>query len=347
MPWFSLWLACSAPPAEAPPAEAPPDVGPAPVAAGAPRVVDGPWRDGAYVAVAAGPDGSVHAIWVDRDVLSYARAPSPDAPFAAPERVTDGVVAGDGGQALPAIEVGPGGPVLAFARHERPHLATRGDAGFVVTPLSTATAGHGMLLDLALVAGEPLVAWLDTRRDPARHVTDVYAWWGGREHVVYADGSDGVCMCCRPAAGVIDGRPTVAFRDADGDRREVRRLSWDGAAWVDHGAVTAGGWSPGGCPADGPILADGHVWVSDARDGRRRVYRDDVAVTDAGDAVQPRVAAGRLLYVSAAPGALRLLADGGELAAATGRLEPGDPIAVGDRVWVPWQGERATVVEVR
>src|SRR3990172_7467498 len=95
--------------------------------------VEGPWAGGAYVDLAPGPDG-VHAAWVDGSTLRYARLGQPT------ETVADVVEAG-GGEAWRS-----GG-------------------------VDRAETGPQALAAFALVAGEPVVAWLDTRRDPGKHVT--------------------------------------------------------------------------------------------------------------------------------------------------------------------------------
>lgn len=336
-PWIALFFACGTPEAPTPP---PPPA----VAVAEPRTVAGPWTAGAHPALAADGD-EVQAVWVEADVLRWSRSGDRGATWDPPEAVASDVIAGDGGQALPALVVVGEVPMVAYAAANRPWLAVRGHGEWERRALSTAERGAGVLLDLAVVDGRPLVVWLDSRRDPDHHVQDVYAWWDGQEEPVWTDGADGVCMCCRPAAGVVDGRPAVAFRDADGELREVRLLVRDDAGWTDRG-VTAGGWSPGGCPADGPIFTSGgDLVVSDGRSGQRRLYRRDVALAAADDVqmLQPRPLGDELAWVEATAGASSLVAAGRVLATTPGRLEPGDPVRVGDEWWIPWQGEAATV----
>jgi hypothetical protein len=332
---WTLLLACSPAPApEAPAADAAPMAG---------RAVEGPWKGGDLPALAASGD-AVHAIWLEGTTLRWAASADKGATWSDAETVATDVIAGDGGQALPGIELSGDVPMVAYASADRPWLAVRGHAGWEHRKLSTAEAGMGVLLDIALVGGRPLVVWLDTRRAAETHTSDVYAWWEGQEEVVYADGADGVCMCCRPAAGMVDLKPAVAFRDAEGDLREVRLAVRDGG-WTDRGRVTSGGWSPGGCPADGPVFDGDQLVVSDARDGQRRLWKGDSVVPGDGVALQPRALTGWLAWVSPKEDGSELFA-GGKLVAKGPRIEPGEPVAVGDEVWLPWQGERGAVVAV-
>ena len=338
-------VACATTGAPPPTPAAPPSVEPA---VALHRAVEGPWEGGGYLALAGGPGGEAHAAWLVEGALRYARADASGA-WSAPEEVARGVEAGDGGQIRPALALADSGPVLAFAVDGRPTLATRGDGGWTVSALSTAEAGIGSLLDLAVVDGEPLVVWLDTRRDPEAWTSDVYAWYRGAEEELYADGADGVCVCCRPAAGVVDGAPAAAFRDADGELREIRLLVRGEDGWADRGLVTSGGWAPGGCPADGPVFDGGALLVSDARDGARRVYRGDepLIAPEGVHAVQPRAAVGAVFWLRASEGEVALMAGDQPLVTTTGRLEPGDPAAIGDEIWISWDDGETHAVAVR
>lgn len=313
------------------------------------RAVSGPWEDGgAYLALAAGPGGEVHAAWLVDGALRYARAGA-DGAWTEPEAVASSVGAGDGGQIRPVLALADSGPVLAFAVEDRPVLAARGAGGWSLRELSSAEAGIGALLDLAVVGGDPLVVWLDTRRDPEALTTDVYAWYRGAEELVYSDGGDGVCVCCRPAATAAHGQPAVAFRDAEGALREIRMLVRGEDGWADRGRVTDGGWSPGGCPADGPVFDGEELLVSDARDGARRVYRgDEVLIAPEGaHAIQPRVAGDALFWLRASEDGVALMLGEEPLVTAAGRLEPGDPVTVGEEVWISWDDGRTHAIAVR
>ena len=336
---FWVWLAC------AHPSSAPTD---APAARPRVREIQGPWAAGAYATLAT-EDDTLHVAWLEGEVLRFASSNDRGASWSEPELVAEGVEAGDGGQMIPVLAVSATGPVLAYTHNHRPWLATRAGGAWTTQSLSVAEVGMGALLDLAVLDGNPFVVWLDTRRGPEAYTTDVYAWIDGEEEVVYVDDADGVCMCCRPEAGAFEGRPAVAFRDAAGDLREIRVLVRGAAGWEDRGVATSGGWSPGGCPADGPLLVDGKVVMSDGRDGTRRIYQDDVAVTSTGtsQALQPRAVGGRLFHLEAVPGEVRLVEGVDVLARESKRLEPGDPILVGDEVWLPWQGATAHVLAVR
>ena len=87
---------------------------------------------------------------------------------------------------------------------------------------------------------------------------------------------DRICECCQTDAVVAAGVPVVAFRDrGEGELRNVhvaRRLP-DG--WTESVPVHDDGWVVGGCPVNGPAMAerDGRVAVAwfTAPDGVARV----------------------------------------------------------------------------
>jgi hypothetical protein len=105
------------------------------------------------------------------------------------------------------------------------------------------------------------------------------------------------------------------------------------------------------------VRAASALFVSDGRSGRRQVYQVDLRgevplATDdpAAQALQPRALpdGSLVVWVEAVPGESRLVARDGPgrptvLLRTDGRLEPGDPIAVRNEVWVPWQGDSARV----
>lgn len=311
--------------------------------------VDGPWKAGSYVDLAVS-GATVHAAWVEEKALRYATVGG------AAVTVGTGVVTGDNGQVRPEIAIdGSGRPVIAWSDGAHIHLSTLG-AAWVDRVVDGGGAGHRELLALAIVAGQPVVAWLDMRGA----TTNVYAWMDGRESLVYAGGEDGVCMCCKPALFARSDGLTLALRDADGARRDIRGLRYAGGAWTDLGDLTTGKWSPGGCPTDGPALSDTTLLVSDGRTGKRRVYevsrsgeRMLPAVNGDAEVLYPHVLpdASWVSWVEAVSGKSTLYArDGPSVPAAltsTGaRLEPGDPVVVGTEIWQPWQGEAAHVERV-
>jgi hypothetical protein len=310
-----------------------------------PVEIDGPWTRGSYATVAHDGD-RLHAAWLDDDdKLRYATSEDAGATWSKSRTVAHRVESGDNGQIRPELVVAATGPAVGFVRNGQPTLATLEHGRWHVRFVRSTAPGSGSLMDVGVVGGVPVVVWLDTRRDPASHVSEVRASVGDREELVYDGGSDGVCMCCRPVVADVAGIPTVAVRDADGALREARVFARDTTgAWVDQGAATHGGWSPGGCPSDGPVVtAAGHVLISDGRTGERAVYDGDEAVVavEGAAVVQPRSVGEHRVWVEASAGRLRLVADGVQLAEAAGRLEPGDPIVIDGALWVPWQGDRA------
>lgn len=334
---------------------------PPPLAAPAIRAVAGPWVYGSSVTVAAGQlDGGpvVMAAWLQGEQLLVSSSTSAGAEWTVPLVVDTGVQAGDGGQIRPRMVLttaadGTLFPTLAYAIGGRPQLAMLEGGAWATRALSGPSPGSGALLDIGVVRGEVVVAWLDTRRDPENWVSDVYAWYRGSEELVYSDLGDGVCVCCRPAVGEWQEQPAIAFRDQDGPNREVRVVVHDRGAWSDVGLVTHGGWAPGGCPSDGPVFDQGEVLVSDGRDGTRRLYRKEVLVSGAGEApaLQPRAVAGARLWIEPSAAGQRWVLDRGDGVPETvlltaGPLESGDPVMVGDELWLPWQGDQAGVLAV-
>jgi hypothetical protein len=314
------------------------------IAASPPRwsELKGPWSaKGAYVDLAVAGD-VVHAVWVEGDALRYAKGPK----WSKAKTLATGVSVGDGGQIRPQVLVAPdhvevvytsGGKVIS-------RIGVEGVWG-------TVTHGTGELAAVTMGADKPAVAWLD--RESGASVVRVQG------EVAFASGDDGVCMCCAPAILQRPDGLTVAVRDADGPRRDVRLLVREGSTWNDRGDATKGGWSPGGCPADGPALTNDAVLVSDARDGTRRIWKATATGEEALPAlnagwqqIQPRATPdGQLVtWVEATEGKAELvLLEGGSpsrVAAATS-IEPGDPVVVGRELWVPYQAERAVVMVQR
>jgi hypothetical protein len=253
---------------------------------------------------------------------------------------------GDAGQIRPELVQLEEGMGIAYGSKKRPWLGVRYGTGWDHQLLATAEHGFANLVDIDSIEGQPLVTWLDTRRAPTSATTDVYAWWSGQEELVYQDDGDGVCMCCRPAAGTVEGKPAVAFRDADGALREIRLFVREVEGWQDRGLVTTGGWSPGGCPTDGPVFDGDELLSSDARDGTRRVYQGDTLLSGTGDSQvsQPRVVDDVRTWVEAEGDEVRLVSGRRVLVQSYGRMEPGDPVRVGDEIWQPWQGMRGQVI---
>lgn len=315
--------------------------------------VDGPWTKGHYVDLAVAGT-TVHAVWLEGDTLWYSDG------LGKPEVVAKGVEAGDGGQIRPEIVLSAGKPVVAYSTATTLFRAQRGPAGTAVE-LSGGSRWSAKDVSPSGVKG-PFQAAIAAKGDKV--VVAGLAWNGKTSAVfvdgavVYSGGADGVCMCCKPALAARAEGFVLAFRDADGQRRDIRTLtSTDGKSWTDQGDATHGGWSPGGCPSDGPVLTETTLLVSDARDGKRRVYEVDrygehqVAAQDGhAESLQPRALPDGSLtaWVEATPGRSALVVRDGPnpatvLTTTSGRMEPGDPVSVGTAVWVPWEGDAARV----
>jgi hypothetical protein len=304
--------------------------------------VAGPWQGGDYVDLAAaGPD--VHAVWLRGKDLYYGSLLAP------PVKVASEVESGDGGQIRPQLVLANGVPHVMYTTAAGLFVVSAAD-GWAAHRVSPPGATGPLLGDLA--AGPQGVHAVGLVREGRSSRVFVDG------QVVFTGGDDGVCMCCKPTILWDGAEWRVDFRDAEGDAREVRSLrSADGRTWTDAGAATHGGWSPGGCPADGPVRAASALFVSDGRSGRRQVYQVDLRgevplATDdpAAQALQPRALpdGSLVVWVEAVPGESRLVARDGPgrptvLLRTDGRLEPGDPIAVRNEVWVPWQGDSARV----
>ncbi|MBM4366746.1 MAG: hypothetical protein FJ102_11070 [Deltaproteobacteria bacterium] len=320
----------------------------------------GPWTAGNYLDLAA-RDAAVHATWVEGDTLRYARADT----TSATETVASGVVSGDGGQMRPEILVDKAGrPVIVYSTATGPQVALREGDGWTLSALGQ--GGGEVLLAAAYRGAALVVTWLAREGDKTTvHVGTQRPREGGTylgfSDTVFTGGADGVCMCCKPAIHSRAEELVLAFRDADGPEREIRLMSSkEGNQWTDMGKQTHGKWSPGGCPADGPVLTETTLLVSDARTGKRVIYEVSrqeeraLAPIDATtEMLQPRALPdGSLLaWVEATPGMNRLVTRDGPsapqvVAETAGRLEPGDPIVVGQDIWFPWSGERAHLERV-
>ena len=304
--------------------------------------VPGPWQGGDYVDLAVN-GADVHATWLVGKDLYYSQLPAPAV------RVASGVESGDGGQIRPQLVLAGAEPHVLFTTTDGLFRAELAD-GWQPKRVSPEGAKGPFLADLAAGPGGVHVVGL-SRADGA---TQVFV--DGK--VVFTGGEDGVCMCCKPAVTAVGPDWWVDFRDADGLLREVHSLrSTDGQTWADAGLSTKGGWSPGGCPADGPDRSQSALLVSDARSGRRVIYSVDhtgeralPSADPAAQMVQPRALPDGSLaaWVEAVAGESRLVVRDGPgtptvVVKRAGRLEPGDPVAVGSEVWLPWQGEHAQV----
>jgi len=316
--------------------------------------VDGPWTKGHYVDLAVSGT-TVHAVWIEGDTLWYSDG------LGKPEVVAKGVETGDGGQIRPEIVLAGGAPVVLYSKATKLFRATAGPEGTRPTGVVGKSRWASTPVSPSSVKG-PFQAAIAAKGDKV--VVAGLAWNGKTSAVfvdgavVYSGGADGVCMCCKPALAARDEGFVLAFRDADGQRRDIRTLtSADGKTWTDQGDATHGGWSPGGCPSDGPTLTDTTLLVSDARDGKRRVYEVDrygehpIAAADGhAESLQPRALPDGSLtaWVEATPGHSSLVVRDGPgpatvLTSTSGRMEPGDPVAVALSVWVPWEGDVAHV----
>ncbi len=306
--------------------------------------VEGPWKGGAYVDLAVA-GAEVHAVWLKKDALWYAAGKG------APELVATGVMSGDGGGIRPEVLVNAGSVTVLYSTAGALIKRLKAGNGWTEQTVSPPDVAGPFLAAIAPVAGGGAVV---AGIGGGHHRSTVFV--AGK--TVYEGGDDGVCMCCKPSL-VADGSGyQLVFRDADGRRRDNRRLvSEDGLTWTDAGEVTHGGWSPGGCPSDGPVATATTVVVSDGRTGRRIVYEIDRAGEKALSALDPKAEmlqprtlpdASLTTWVEAVPGKSTLVVRDGPgrpqaVATTAGRMEPGDPVAVGSEVWIPWQGDVAHV----
>jgi hypothetical protein len=310
--------------------------------------IAGPWEKGAYLDVALG-GGAAYATWVEGDKLKYAAIGGTKV-----EDVTSGVLTGDAGGVRPDMVITPDGvPHIVYSTSRGVQRASRkGSGDWQLTSVSTGKAAGESLTAVTLDKAGGLVIAAIVRNGERSEV-----WVNGA--LAFDGATDGVCMCCKPALFTRTEGVILAFRDADGKRRDVRWLRMSaGSGWFDLGDATKGAWSPGGCPSDGPFLTDTTLLSSDARDGKRKIYevttrgeRSYAPINPAAEMLQPRSLpdASLVSWVEATPGKQELVVRDGPnapvvVATSTGRMEPGDPIAVGMDVWIPWQGETAHLV---
>lgn len=87
---------------------------------------------------------------------------------------------------------------------------------------------------------------------------------------------DRACECCQTDAVVVGGVPVVVFRDrGEGELRNIHVVRRLPSGWTESLPVHDDGWVVGGCPVNGPAMAerDGRLAVAwfTAPDGEARV----------------------------------------------------------------------------
>lgn len=173
----------------------------------------------------------------------------------------------------------PGGTVIRFAR-------SGAMGGIAFTPamtlnddgqaISHSFQGAGVAPD-----GSLHVAWLDAREGLERGTAGITGgttalWYtgsrdGGKTWSKNLRVAKGVCPCCRPGFGFVNGQVVVAWRGVEsGDMRDIffARSSDGGAAFSAPALLARDGWKIKGCPHVGPSLTafDGKlhaVWYSE------------------------------------------------------------------------------------
>lgn len=314
--------------------------------------VPGPWTKGSYVDFVQ-IEKDQYEVWLEGNTLYFAESTGLSSPHT-PLAIAQNVEAGDGGQIRPEIVAGTDALYILYSTTTALVVARMASTvgPWATTTVSPPGAKGPFLATIApKKGGGVVVAGLASNGKASEVFVD------GK--VVFSGGADGVCMCCKPALFARKEGLVLAFRDADGKRRDIRTLtSPDGITWTDAGEATHGAWSPGGCPADGPALTDTTLVVSDARDGKRKIYEVDrfgehalPAADGTAEMLQPRALpdASLNVWVEATAGKSNLVVRDGPgaptvIATTNGRMEPGDPVVVGSEVWIPWQGDLAHVV---
>ncbi|MEM7202941.1 MAG: sialidase family protein [Planctomycetota bacterium] len=139
--------------------------------------------------------------------------------------------------------------------------------------------------------GTVVCSWLDSRnraqqpfaavRRPGREVFE-------EEQLVYSGPNDkGICPCC-PTESVVtsSGETLVAFRGSESGYRDmwIGRLAPGATAFAAPVPVVSPTWEFGGCPHDGPVMAEAgqhlHIVWMDGRSGAGRVFYGRSAVDD-------------------------------------------------------------------
>ncbi len=301
------------------------------------RVVDGPWSQGDFVALAAtGPktlEGQwqgpaiVLVGWLQEGKLLLSSTFDGGQGWTAPKII--------GMDLEPPLEMdlALGSPVLLAHRAGVAVLLQRTEDGWEEQEVGQGPA------ELAVIDGRHVLA-LTT---PEGLVVDGELAWPG--------------TVCGPAALRREGLTTaVAFRERQEDgsvevRLIVEAFDDDGAlAWEDRGLQTSSGWSPEVCPPEGPAFDGERVIVSDGRDGSRGIWAGDKRIpTEPGwEVLEVAAAAGILTWTAEQGSEHRLLVDGVSLLTSSEhRYELGEPADVAGEVWLPFRGIGATIAAYR
>lgn len=291
------------------------------------RVIDGPWSESKAISVAVtgprGQDGRISGPAIllvgfvgPEDNLWFSSSLDSGRGWKMPVWVAREVTTGQKGQGRPQVLLSLGQTQILAISGGMPVLSTRTQERWVPTLLeegASTQALHGLSWQ-----GSTLVAWTDPRGPSLR------LWWDGEVEVL-AEGPE-IDLCSRPALGVVDDLPVVAWRE--GGALHTRALSEE----VEWGGVQIQPIEGSEC--DGPLFVGPHL-VATHR-GQLQVDGDTVPTALEGDwqVAQPR---GLGVWVERDGQQERVFADGTPLLTTPeGELQLWTPADVSGELWVPF-----------
>jgi len=129
------------------------------------------------------------------------------------------------------------------------------------------SAEHGFVSMLPMENGQFFATWLDGRNTKSNGHDHADMEHAGamtlRAGIFDLDGStikeweldDRTCDCCQTAAAIVNGAPTVVYRDrSENEVRDIFSTSLKEDVWTSPSPVGMDLWKIAGCPVNGPAL---------------------------------------------------------------------------------------------
>jgi len=291
------------------------------------RVIDGPWSEGKAISMAVtGPrsqDGRISgpailmvAFVGPQDILWFTTSLDSGHGWKVPVFVARQASTGTKAQGRPEVLLALGQTQILSVSEGMPILSTRTQDGWV--PLLLEEDAQTQAMKGMTWNGSTLVAWTDPRGPSLR------LWWDGEVEVL-AEGAD-LDLCSRPALGLVDDRPSVAWRQ--GGALHTRALNPD----MEWSSAKSQPLQAPEC--DGPIFVGPHLVTADrgqlSIDGRQVETPPQLP----WQVAQPR---GLGVWVEQDGSSERVFADGTPLlTTGAGELELWSPADVSGELWVPF-----------
>ncbi|MFT5586544.1 MAG: hypothetical protein ACI9VR_004143 [Cognaticolwellia sp.] len=291
------------------------------------RVIDGPWSESKAISVAVtgprGQDGRISGPAIlmvtfvgPNDVLWFSTSLNSGHGWKLPVFVAREVSMGIKAQGRPEVLLALGQTQILAISGGLPVLSTRTQEGWIPTLLEE--GAQTQALDGMTWGGSTLVAWTDPRGPSLR------LWWDGKVEVL-AEGAD-LDLCSRPALGLVDDRPVLAWRQ--GGALLTRALSQD----FEWNPVESQPLQAPEC--DGPLFVGPHLVTANRGQLSIDGKQVETLVQDPWQVAQPR---GLGVWVERDGDSERVFADGTPLlTAGEGELELWSPADVSGELWVPF-----------